>query len=83
MTGKLSTRNNVIYCILYYKDIDGNYQQKWVSTGLSARGNKKLAQQILLQKIDEYAYLENQSTPTKKEKKNKGKFFLYSSFSKN
>ena len=70
MTGKLSTRNNVIYCILYYKDIDGNYQQKWVSTSLSARGNKKLAQQILLQKIEEYAYLESQSTPTKKEKKN-------------
>ena len=70
MTGKLSTRNNVIYCILYYKDTDGNYQQKWVSTGLSARGNKKLAQQILLQKIEEYSYLESQSPTPKKEKKN-------------
>lgn len=70
MTGKLSTRNNVIYCILYYKDINGNYQQKWVSTGLSARGNKKLAQQILLQKIEEFSYLENQAPTPKKEKKN-------------
>ena len=70
MTGKLSTRNNVIYCILYYKDASGTHQQKWVSTGLSARGNKKLAQQILLQKIEEYAYLENEIPQAKKVKKN-------------
>lgn len=70
MTGKLSTRNNVIYCILYYKDKNGNYQQKWVSTGLSSRGNKKLAQQILLQKIEEYSYLENSAPIPKTEKKN-------------
>ncbi|MEG9430538.1 MAG: hypothetical protein VZQ61_06425 [Christensenellaceae bacterium] len=60
MTGNLSTRNGLWYCVLYYKTIDGQHKQKWVSTGLKERGNKKEAQAILQQKIEEFSHLENE-----------------------
>lgn len=60
MTGKLSIRNGLWYCVLYYKDNEGQYRQKWVSTGLKERGNKKTAALILSEKIAEYGYLENE-----------------------
>ncbi len=60
MTGNLSTRNGLWYCVLYYKTKDGQYKQKWISTGLKERGNKKEAQHILQKKIEEYSHLENE-----------------------
>lgn len=47
MTGSLIDRNGVWYCVLYYKDEFGNRKQKWVSTGLKVRGNKREANKIL------------------------------------
>ncbi len=61
MNGKLTTRNGIIYCILYYKDITDTFKQKWISTGLPERGNKKAALQILQEKLTEYAYLETEN----------------------
>lgn len=64
MNGKLSTRNGIIYCILYYKDKNNAFKQKWISTGLNERGNKKTALQVLQEKLTEYAYLETENDET-------------------
>ena len=70
MTGRLTTKNGIIYCVLSYKDTDGTFKQKWITTGLSERGNKKAAQAFLQQKIAEYStmYPDN-IIPKKIEKK--------------
>lgn len=59
MTGNLSVRNGIWYAILYYKNPEGQYKQKWISTGLKERGNKKEAQKILNNLFSKYSYLEN------------------------
>ncbi|MDY6367734.1 MAG: tyrosine-type recombinase/integrase [Clostridia bacterium] len=77
MTGSLSTRNGLWYCVLYYKTIDGQHKQKWISTGLKERGNKKEAQFILQQKLEEYSHLENEERLIDKPitKNNEGKTY--------
>ena len=70
MTGRLTTKKGIIYCILSYKDTDGNFKQKWISTGLNERGNKKAAQAFLQQKIAEYSNMypdDITPKPTKKQ----------------
>jgi hypothetical protein len=37
---------------------DGSYKYKWVATGLTLRGNKKKAEAMLPDLIEEYSYLE-------------------------
>lgn len=59
MTGSLATRNGIWYNVLYYKNHEGQYKQKWISTGLKERGNKKEAQRLLNENLVSYAYLEN------------------------
>lgn len=54
MTGRLATKKGLFYCVLSYRDKNGDWKQKWIPTGLSERGNKKAAQQILQQTIVEY-----------------------------
>lgn len=61
MTGKLSIKNGIWHCVLYYKNHEGQYRQKWISTGLKERGNKKAALGILQEKIVEFAYLEDEN----------------------
>ena len=41
MTGSLRVRKGVYYAVINYKDTYGNYKQRWISTGLKERGNKK------------------------------------------
>lgn len=67
MKGKLSTRNGILYCVLYYTDADGVYRQKWISTGLKERGNRRDAEKILEAKLIELGYLESVKPLTKKE----------------
>ena len=75
MTGKLSIKNGVWHVVLYYKNHEGQHRQKWLTTGLKERGNKKAALNILNEKLIEYAYLENENyqpepiAPTIEEKK--------------
>ena len=58
MKGKLSVRNGVWYCVIYFEDENGKFNQKWVSTGLKERGNKRNAEKFLEAKIQELSYLE-------------------------
>ena len=46
ITASLQIKNNIYQVVLNYKDINGKRKQKWVSTGLSQKGNnKRLANQ--------------------------------------
>ncbi len=46
ITASLQIKNNIYQVVLNYKDINGKRKQKWVSTGLSKKGNnKRLANQ--------------------------------------
>lgn len=46
ITASLQTKNNIYQVVLNYKDINGKRKQKWVSTGLTEKGNnKRLAKQ--------------------------------------
>ena len=47
MTGSIQQKNGKYYAVLSYKDADGIRKRKWVSTGLSVRGNKKRAESML------------------------------------
>ncbi len=47
MKGSVRVRNGTLYAVISYKDNLGQYKQKWISTGLKERGNKKQAQKIL------------------------------------
>ena len=74
MTGRITTKKGILYCVLSYKDADGTFKQKWISTGLTERGNKKAAQQILQQKIAEYSTIYPEDIiPKKPDKKEKPK----------
>ena len=41
ITASLQIKNNIYQVVLNYKDINGKRKQKWVSTGLSEKGNNK------------------------------------------
>ena len=46
ITASLQIKNNIYQVVLNYKDINGKRKQKWVSTGLTEKGNnKRLANQ--------------------------------------
>ncbi|MBQ0017122.1 MAG: tyrosine-type recombinase/integrase [Clostridiales bacterium] len=47
MKGRLQVRDGIYYAVVSYKDIKGNFKQKWISTKLKERGNKKEAQKFL------------------------------------
>lgn len=53
MTGSLQEKRNKYYIILNYK-VDGKRKQKWISTGLDVKGNKRKATQILIEMLKEY-----------------------------
>lgn len=54
MTGSLQTKNNMYYAVLNFKDGDGKRKQKWISTGLEVKNNKRKAEQVLKDLISEY-----------------------------
>lgn len=54
MTGSLQIKNNVYYAVLNFKDKDGRRKQKWVSTGLEVKGNKRRAEKVLHELVIEY-----------------------------
>lgn len=57
ITGRLQEKSNHWYCILNLHHLDGTRQQKWVSTGLKVRGNKRAAEEILFNLRKEYTTL--------------------------
>ena len=54
MKGSLRVRNGTLYAVISYKDNLGQYKQKWISTGLKERGNKKQAQKILETELEKF-----------------------------
>ena len=64
MTGSLQIKNGVFYAVLNFKDKQGKRKQKWISTGLDIKGNKRKAEQFLNEAKIEYSGLEYLS-PTK------------------
>lgn len=55
MTGSLQIKNGKYYAVLNFKDKEGKRKQKWVATGLDIKNNKRKAEQMLNEIINEYA----------------------------
>lgn len=47
MTGSIQEKNGYWQIVVSYKDENGKWRQKWISTKLKIRGNKKKAQDML------------------------------------
>ena len=54
MTGSLRVKKGVYYAVISYKDSFGKYKQKWISTRLKERGNKKEAQRFLREQLETF-----------------------------
>lgn len=54
VTGSLQVKNGIYYAVLNLKDENGKRKQKWISTGLPIKGNKRRAEKILRDKIQEW-----------------------------
>lgn len=52
MTGSLQVKNGKYYMVLNSTE-NGKRKQKWISTGLSEKGNKRKAEQMLREKLTE------------------------------
>ena len=48
VSGTLALKNGYYYAVLSYQDAAGKRHQKWVSTGLPQKGNKRRAEQELI-----------------------------------
>ena len=48
VSGTLTVKNGYYYAVLSYKDATGKRHQKWVSTGLPQKGNKRRAEEELV-----------------------------------
>lgn len=48
MTGSLREKKGYFYIVFSYKDNLGKHKQKWMSTGLKVKGNKRRAEKMLL-----------------------------------
>lgn len=53
MTGSLQTKNDKFYIVVNLKE-NGKRKQKWISTGLDVKGNKRKAEQLLHETLAEY-----------------------------
>ena len=53
--GHLQEKKGYFYAVLSYKDEQGKRKTKWISTGLTVKGNKKRAEEFLMeQRIKRY-----------------------------
>lgn len=59
MTGSLQTKTTKNGNQYYYMVINTKPKQTWISTGLTVKGNKRQASEMLKQKISEYDRIEN------------------------
>ena len=66
ITAILQIKNNIYQVVLNYKDINGKRKQKWVTTGLSEKGNnKRLANQKMQEILADFKEsLSNQNSNT-------------------
>lgn len=61
MTGSLQIKKDKFYVVLSYKDINGKFKTKWISTGLETKNNKRKAEQMIPTMILDYSFLENET----------------------
>ncbi|MDF3005855.1 MAG: integrase [Oscillospiraceae bacterium] len=54
MTGSLQIKNDKYFAVLNIYDQNGKRKQKWLTTGLAVKGNKKKAEQLLREYLREY-----------------------------
>lgn len=54
MTGSLQIKNGKYYAVINVKNNNGVRKQRWISSGISAKGNKKKAEQFLRDTIRQY-----------------------------
>ncbi len=54
MTGSLQTKNGKYYAVISYKDNSDKRKQKWISTNLPVKGNKKKAEKFLADYLKKY-----------------------------
>lgn len=54
MTGSLQIKNDKYYIVINSIDANGKRKQKWISTGLLTKGNKKKAEKLLRDTLREY-----------------------------
>lgn len=54
VTGNLQIKNGNYHIVLNLKDENGKRKQKWISTELPVRGNKKAAERMLQEKLLEF-----------------------------
>ena len=54
VSGTLALKNGYYYAVLSYQDAAGKRHQKWVSTGLPQKGNKRRAEQKLIRIRSEF-----------------------------
>lgn len=54
MTGSLQIKNDKYFAVLNIYDQNGKRKQKWLTTGLTVKGNKKKAEQLLREYLREY-----------------------------
>ena len=52
MTGSLQTKNEKFYIVLNDM-VNGKRKQRWIATGLTVKGNKRKAEQLLREKLAE------------------------------
>lgn len=55
VAGHLHEKNGYYYIILNLTDSAGKRKPKWISTGLTIKGNKKRAEQMLMEELRKYA----------------------------
>jgi len=49
----ITNRKGKYYVVYWFDSFDGKRKQKWISTGLSEKGNKRKAEQMLREKLTE------------------------------
>ena len=49
VAGHLREKDGRYYCVLSYTDYTGKRKQTWKATGLPVKGNKKRAEEILIE----------------------------------
>lgn len=54
MSGSIQTKNGKLYIVVSYKDENGKSRQKWHATGLTERGNKRKAKEIMQEILSGY-----------------------------
>ena len=54
VAGHLQEKNDFYYIVLSYKDANGKRKIKWISTGLTVRGNKRKAESMLREVLLHY-----------------------------